>query len=389
MADDRTSPSTSPSTITLCPTDNDTRPPPSQSTTGTSTFPRPHLDKQTLEYALRSGLAGGLAGCAAKTTVAPLDRIKILFQTRAPSYARYSSTAFGFVPAIADVYHTSGVRGLFRGHSATLLRIFPYAAVKFIAYEQVRAVLIRGPSQETAGRRMLSGSAAGVASVLLTYPLEVIRVRMAFETKPGSHGGGSTRLGLREICRHIYRETVKRGGSTGGTVVEARTRGGLTNFYRGFAPTLLGMLPYAGTSFLTHDTLGDLLRDPRIAAYTSVAAPPPPPPSPHTSTFPSPPSQPPIRPRLKSWAELLSGAGAGLLSQTASYPLEVLRRRMQVGGAVGDGHRLRMAETAGLIWRERGFRGFFAGLGVGYVKVVPMVAVSFWVYERGKLVLGI
>jgi solute carrier family 25 protein 16 len=29
------------------------------------------------------------------------------------------------------------------------------------------------------------------------------------------------------------------------------------------------------------------------------------------------------------------------------------------------------------------------GLSIGYVKVVPMVAVSFWVYERGKGWLGI
>ena len=62
---------------------------------------------------------------------------------------------------------------------------------------------------------------------------------------------------------------------------------------------------------------------------------------------------------------------------------------MQVGGAVGDGHRLGMRETAGRIFRERGWRGFWVGLGIGYLKVVPMVAVSFYVYERGKGALGI
>lgn len=30
--------------------------------------------------------------------------------------------------------------GLYQGHSVTLLRIFPYAAIKFVAYEQYRAV---------------------------------------------------------------------------------------------------------------------------------------------------------------------------------------------------------------------------------------------------------
>lgn len=50
---------------------------------------------------------------------------------------------------------------------------------------------------------------------------------------------------------------------------------------------------------------------------------------------------------------------------------------MQVGGAVGDGHRLGIAETAGRIYKETGFRGFWVGLTIGYIKVVPMVAVSF------------
>jgi solute carrier family 25 protein 16 len=62
---------------------------------------------------------------------------------------------------------------------------------------------------------------------------------------------------------------------------------------------------------------------------------------------------------------------------------------MQVGGAVGDGHRLRMAETARKIWAERGARGFFVGLGIGIGKIVPMTSTSFFVYERAKWYLGI
>lgn len=62
---------------------------------------------------------------------------------------------------------------------------------------------------------------------------------------------------------------------------------------------------------------------------------------------------------------------------------------MQVGGAVGDGHRLRMGEVARRVFREKGWRGFFVGLGVGYMKIVPMTASSFYVYERSKYYLGI
>ncbi|PBP18568.1 hypothetical protein BUE80_DR010649 [Diplocarpon rosae] len=353
--------------LAICPTDDDAI---------ARETKKPH--KQSLDYIWRTGVAGGLAGSAAKTLVAPLDRVKILFQASNPQFAKYTGSWFGVVTAMKDIYQDEGPRGLFRGHSATILRIFPYAAIKFLAYEQIRSAVIHSPAQETPLRRLLSGSLAGVTSVFFTYPLEVIRVRLAFETKR------NTRSSLSDICKRIFNEAPPPTKPiTGPTVVAVAAeavqavtpRAGLANFYRGFSATVLGMLPYAGMSFLTHDTAGDVLRHPLLAPYT---------------TLPTPLNSPPSKPApLRSWAELLAGGIAGLVSQTSAYPLEVIRRRMQVGGAVGDGHKLNIPETARLIFRERGVMGFWIGLSIGYVKVVPMVAVSFYVYERGKTWLGI
>ncbi|PHH70349.1 hypothetical protein CDD82_7183 [Ophiocordyceps australis] len=345
----------------------------------------PRRQTRSWNYVWKSGVAGGLAGCAAKTVVAPLDRVKILFQASNPQFAKYTGSSFGVLKAMKDIYLAEGYQGLFRGHSATLLRIFPYAGSKFLAYEQFRALLIPSKEYETPLRRLLSGSFAGVTSVFLTYPLEVVRVRLAFETK---HEGRSS---LASICRQIYNEhpvdktataRLPNAGPNAGPIAAASTeaqplrpRIGLVNFYRGFLPTLLGMLPYAGMSFLTHDTVSDMLRHAVIAQYTTLARS-----KSQSADKPAP---------LRSWAELMAGGVAGLISQTASYPLEVIRRRMQVGGAVGDGHRLRLGETARIIWMERGLRGFFVGLTIGYVKVFPMAAVSFYTYERMKLVFGI
>jgi solute carrier family 25 (mitochondrial carrier protein), member 16 len=305
--------------------------------------------------------------------------VKILFQASNPQFAKYTGSWFGVASAMKDIYKEDGTRGLFRGHSVTLLRIFPYAAIKFLAYEQIRSAFIKGPHHETSFRRLISGSIAGVTSVFFTYPLEVIRVRLAFETKRDS------RSSLSEICKRIYNEAppALRPPSSAPTVVAATAsavravtpRSGLANFYRGFSATIIGMVPYAGMSFLTHDTAGDVLRHPLIFRYT---------------TLPKPEYSPVNKPApLRSWAELLAGGVAGLVSQTSAYPLEVIRRRMQVGGTIGDRHRLGVGETAKLIIKERGVSGFFVGLTIGYVKVVPMVAVSFYVYERGKTWLGI
>jgi solute carrier family 25 protein 16 len=304
--------------------------------------------------------------------VAPLDRVKILFQTSNPQYAKYSGSWLGFATAIRGIYRHDGALGLFRGHSATLLRIFPYAGIKFLAYEQIRHVIIPSRQYETPIRRFVSGSMAGMVSVLFTYPLEVIRVRLAFETKRDS---GNTLTG---ICRKIYNESPRIIAPNGTTVsLKPVPLAGLANFFRGFTATLCGMLPYAGASFLAHDTASDVLRSPLFANATTIPG------SEGGTGNPHKPRQ------LKYWAELAAGGFAGFISQTVSYPLEVIRRRMQVGGVVGDGHRLRMAEVTARIWAEKGVQGFFVGLGIGYLKVVPMVATSFLVYERAKWYMGI
>jgi solute carrier family 25 protein 16 len=313
--------------------------------------------------------------------------VKILFQASNPQFAKYTGSWSGLAHAIRDINRTEGAKGLYKGHSVTLLRIFPYAAIKFLAYEQIRAVFIPSSEYETSVRRLVSGSLAGVTSVCFTYPLELMRVRMAFETRQ------SHRSGLVDIMRQIYYEqapppprasaaaaessavAVAESASTAVNKIAPRT--GIINFYRGFTPTILGMLPYAGISFLTHDTVGDLLRHPSITKYTLKKGS-------DLEANPRKAAKNKHRPLLNAPFELFAGAVAGLVSQTSSYPIEVLRRRMQVGGAVGDGHRLGLAETARIIWLERGFRGFWVGLTIGYIKVVPMAAVAFFVYERAK-----
>ncbi|RMZ85519.1 hypothetical protein DV737_g664, partial [Chaetothyriales sp. CBS 132003] len=337
--------------------------------------PRP-LDRSSWDYIVKTGVAGGLAGCVAKTVVAPLDRVKILFQASNPQFAKYSGHPLGVVRAIRDIGQSDGLRGLFRGHSATLLRVFPYAGIKFLAYEQIRAAVIPSKEYETPARRFISGSLAGLTSVFSTYPLEVVRVRLAFETKKDS------RSSLSQICKQIYHEQPPQTHADA-AVARVAPRSGLVNFYRGFSSTLLGMVPYAGMSFVTHDTVGDLFRHPSLAQYTVL---------PSTAVDPAHTAEPgktSHKQQLTAPAQLIAGAIAGAVSQTASYPLEIIRRRMQVGGAVGDGHRLGIAETARRIFMERGWRGFFVGLTIGYIKVIPMVATSFYAYERGKWALGI
>ncbi|KAK7921449.1 Mitochondrial carrier protein LEU5 [Apiospora marii] len=291
-------------------------------------------------------IAGGIAGSAAKTVVAPLDRVRILFQTSHAQFRQHSDHWDGWLRAVRDIYRAQGIPGLYKGHLATLARNFPYSGLNFLAYETYRDALIgSAPEQEAPWRRLICGSLAGATSTTLTYPLELIRIRLAYETMEKSRASNWA-----EVCRIIYHD--KKGGS-------------LLNFYRGFAPTIVGVLPYAGISFGAHGTMQDLLRSPSIAPYTTSDS-----------------------RELKAWAQLSCGAVAGVLAQTAAYPLEVIRRRSQVADLAGVSH-AGIVGTARHVYAERGLRGFYVGLTIGYLKVIPMTATGFYVYDRMRRYMGL
>jgi len=351
-------------------------------------------DKQSWDYVLKSGLAGGFAGCVAKTAVAPLDRVKILFQASNPEFQRYTGSWTGMFRAAKDIYGETGMRGLLQGHSATLLRVFPYAAIKFVAYDQLHHYLMPTKAKETPFRRFVAGSSAGALSVLFTYPLELIRVRLAYQTREPpdpSRPSSSTNPTRPSLTRAIY--TIYHEGDGWPAIGSAPrtpppisttspnslpkpsplfTTFPILKFYRGFSVTLIGIIPYAGTSFLVYGSLRSLVYNSlwwRGAPFGHSAS-----------------GQPR---RTSAMIDLWIGALSGVISQTVSYPFEVVRRRMQVGGLVRPGGWVGWRETVMEVWRVKGWRGFYVGLSIGYVKVVPMTAISYMVWEWGKAVLDL
>lgn len=79
---------------------------------------------------------------------------------------------------------------------------------------------------------------------------------------------------------------------------------------------------------------------------------------------------------------LLCGAGAGVTSQTLTYPGDVIRRRMQANGMMGElpvynGTLDCIKKTFVL----EGYRGFFRGLHVGWLRVIPGTAIQFAVFD--------
>jgi len=86
------------------------------------------------------------------------------------------------------------------------------------------------------------------------------------------------------------------------------------------------------------------------------------------------------------------GATAGVVGQTIAYPLDLVRRRMQVQGwgeanGVNYAYRGGITQTIYQIVSTEGVTALYRGLIPNYYKVVPAVSISFVVYEHCRELL--
>jgi len=129
---------------------------------------------------ITSFMAGACAGAIAKTTIAPLDRTKINFQIS--SEKKYSFR--GAVRFLVRTFRNDGFFSLWRGNSATMIRIVPYAAVQYTAHEQWKRILHPSDVNHLPPmKRWVAGALAGLTASSLTYPLDMARARMAVTEK--------------------------------------------------------------------------------------------------------------------------------------------------------------------------------------------------------------
>ena len=132
--------------------------------------------------------SGAIAGALARTCTAPIDRIRILYQT---SSTRRFSFANAWKTSLV-ILRDEGVAGFYRGNGASIVRVAPYAATIFTtfdAYEDTLTTLF--DVNHSAWTRFCAGSLAGMTAVTLTYPLDLLRTRIAAEwgTRPADGGG--------------------------------------------------------------------------------------------------------------------------------------------------------------------------------------------------------
>ncbi|XWS72154.1 hypothetical protein CRYUN_Cryun02cG0015900 [Craigia yunnanensis] len=284
-------------------------------------------------------VAGGVAGGLAKTVVAPLERVKILFQTRRAEF--HSIGLFGSFKKIAK---TEGIMGFYRGNGASVARTIPYAALHYMAYEQYRRWIInsfpdigRGPVLD-----LVAGSFSGGTAVLFTYHLDLVRTKLAYQVV------GAPKINVKGVVNteQIYSGILDCFSKT-------YKRSGLRGLYRGVAPSLYGIFPYAGLKFYFYVEMKRHVPDEQ---------------------------------KKNIMVNLVCGSVAGLLGQTITYLLDVVRRQMQVQRLLASNSpELKgTMESLIMIAKNQGWKQLFSGLSINYLKVVPSVAIGFTVYDIMK-----
>lgn len=163
---------------------------------------------------VRNIIAGGVAGMVAKTIVAPLERIKILYQVSAETFVLRN------VPGVAwNIIQKEGFTALWRGNTATMLRVFPYSGIQFMVFDRCKTYLLKEHERRdrllirrrnTADNikhfglspleSLLSGMTAGAVSVMCTYPLDLTRAQLALY-RTHKH---STNIGFIYVIKHNF-----------------------------------------------------------------------------------------------------------------------------------------------------------------------------------------
>jgi len=286
-------------------------------------------------------LAGGVAGAVSKTCTAPLARLTILFQVQGMHSDVATMRNTSIWREASRIVYEEGFRAFWKGNLVTIAHRLPYSSISFYAYERYKNMLQMLPGLEKSGGfgadvgvRLLGGGLSGITAASMTYPLDLVRTRLAAQTNTAYYRGISHALFA--ICRDE----------------------GFRGLYKGLGATLLGVGPSIAVSFSVYETLRSHWQIER--PYDS--------------------------PVLIS---LACGSLSGIASSTFTFPLDLVRRRMQLEGAGGRAriYNTGLFGTFGHIVRTEGFRGLYRGILPEYCKVVPGVGIIFMTYEMLKAIL--
>ena len=139
---------------------------------------------------------------------------------------------------------------------------------------------------------------------------------------------------------------------------------GVKGFYRGYWMHMAHVVPYVGINLAVLDKIQPIIK----YEFDQSA-------------------------EMSSKWVIIGGALAAILSQTILYPIDTLRRQIQINSPystlVSDEYKSKTTKELFLnIWNKKGFKGFFNGLPIAWLKSLPTVGVSIFLQKEFQAFLG-
>eukprot|EP00386_Alphamonas_edax_P007698 GDKI01025580.1.p1 GENE.GDKI01025580.1~~GDKI01025580.1.p1 ORF type:complete len:389 (-),score=69.61 GDKI01025580.1:23-1189(-) len=386
------------------------------------------MGKNKKEDFAYSGIA---AGVITKTLCAPLDRLRLLYQLQgmfekqtaaaaaghgigtAAAAASSSSTAAGrsnhgaykysnIGQAFRQIVKEEGVVGLWRGNGANMLRAAVVYTLKFGTNDLMKQRFVEQQQEKNLqntqntpesipikhaqpndalglDKLLLSGFVAGSVQKALSYPLDLVSVRIALGANNKQMNAGGEYKGIIDCTQRIWRTE------------------GLTGFWKGITPTLLTGVPYVMLQMTFFELYQREMR--KILAYVRE----------HPAGLPggvmslvssdtysigrvsSHVHASEVKPsKLDVFlSSSVAGSLAALTAQTIVFPGDTVRKRMMANGADGSDRVYKsMRDCFRQIYRKEGVRVFYHGLGPTALKAVPSGAIQFGCYELLKSIFA-
>lgn len=229
------------------------------------------------------------------------------------------------------------VQAFWKGNLSAELLYINYGAVQFSTY-RLTTRSIHPLGLHNGAEAFVSGAVAGATATTLTYPLDLLRTRFA------AQGPDRIYASLRGGIRDIWRTEGPKG------------------FFQGLGAGVGQVVPYMGLFFSTYETL----RPPLATLSLPFGS-----------------------------GDATAGIVASVFAKTGVFPLDLIRKRLQVQGPMraryvggkipvyGEG----VWKAGKSIVNREGWRGLYRGLGVGLVKSAPASAITMWTYERALMVM--
>ncbi|XP_068241590.1 mitochondrial basic amino acids transporter [Palaemon carinicauda] len=279
-------------------------------------------------------VAGCLGGCAGVAVGHPFDTVKVRLQTQDFLNPRYRGTWH----CLSDTVKRESVRGLYKGMSSPMAGVAVVNAIVFGVQGNMARYMDNPDSLRS---QTLAGATAGFFQAFVTSPMELVKTRVQIQTEAAA----SPMTSLSTASSSSSTITASRSyDSPLDCLRKIYTTEGFKGLFRGQLITLVRDVPALSTYFFTYEYLAQ-----KWSSDGYVSAP----------------------------AVLGAGGMAGIASWVLTYPIDVVKSRLQADGVGGIDKYKGVIDCVRKSIAHEGFGVMSRGLLSTIIRAFPVNATTF------------